>query len=151
MGEQRGQGAKGTELRDGRLTGRHHFGIHRNMEIQSPTTTSPDAIAATFAALGQPSRLRIVRLLLSAHPHGLPAGEIQKTLGISASTLSHHLDKLRQVGVVAAEKDRQWIWYRVQADSLKALMDFLFAECCTRNQVIAATALDPGEQPDCCR
>lgn len=116
-------------------------------------TCAPDAVetlAATFAALGQPSRLRIVRLLLSAHPHGLPAGEIQKTLGISASTLSHHLDKLRQVGVIAAEKDRQWIWYRVQAESLQALMAFLFAECCTRNQVIAADDLNPGDDRGCC-
>ncbi|MEA5465795.1 ArsR/SmtB family transcription factor [Leptothoe sp. PORK10 BA2] len=93
-------------------------------------------IAATFAALGQPSRLSIVRLLLSAYPKGLPAGEIQRELGITASTLSHHLDKLRQVGVVQAVKDRQWIWYSVQSDTLKHLIDFLFEECCTRNQVV---------------
>ncbi|MEM7773070.1 MAG: metalloregulator ArsR/SmtB family transcription factor [Cyanobacteria bacterium P01_A01_bin.37] len=98
--------------------------------------SSIEDIAATFAALGQPSRLKIVRLLLSAHPNGLPAGEIQKELEISASTLSHHLDKLRQVGVVVAEKDRQWIWYRVRSASLEALLAFLFEECCTRNQVI---------------
>ncbi len=95
-----------------------------------------DTIAATFAALGQPSRLRIVRLLLSAYPKGLPAGEIQKELDISAPTLSHHLDKLRQVGVVIAEKDRQWIWYSVQSNALKDLIDFLFEECCTRNHVV---------------
>lgn len=73
------------------------------MEKQASTQLSPDGIADTFAALGQPSRLKIV-LLLSAHPKGLPAGEIQKELGIAAATLSHHLDKLRQVGVVTAEK-----------------------------------------------
>ena len=106
------------------------------METRSQSERSLDNMAATFAAMGQPSRLKIVRLLLSAHPKGLPAGEIQQELGISASTLSHHLDKLRQVGIVTAEKDRQWIWYSVQADSLKSMMDFLFEECCTRNQVI---------------
>ncbi|MGK7890000.1 MAG: ArsR/SmtB family transcription factor [Leptolyngbyaceae cyanobacterium] len=100
------------------------------------TDTTVQTIAATFAALGQPSRLKIVRLLLTAHPQGLPAGDIQKELDISASTLSHHLDKLRKVGIIDDVKDRQWIWYSVRAETLKDLMDFLFDECCTRNQVI---------------
>ena len=103
---------------------------------------SVEEIAATFAALGQPSRLNIVRLLLSAYPKGLPAGEIQRELGITASTLSHHLEKLRQVGVVQAEKDRQWIWYSVQSDTLKHLIDFLFEECCTRNRVVNPETLE---------
>ncbi len=103
---------------------------------------SVEDIAATFAALGQPSRLNIVRLLLSAYPKGLPAGEIQRELGIAAPTLSHHLDKLRQVGIVQAEKDRQWIWYSVQSNTLKYLIDFLFEECCTRNRVVNPETLD---------
>lgn len=103
---------------------------------------SVEEIAATFAALGQPSRLNIVRLLLSAYPKGLPAGEIQRELGITAPTLSHHLDKLRQVGIVQAEKDRQWIWYSVQSDTLRYLIDFLFEECCTRNCVVNPETLE---------
>ncbi|MEM9265859.1 MAG: metalloregulator ArsR/SmtB family transcription factor [Cyanobacteria bacterium P01_F01_bin.13] len=99
-------------------------------------------IAAAFAALGQPSRLNIVRLLLSAYPKGLPAGEIQRELSITAPTLSHHLDKLRQVGIVRAEKDRQWIWYSVQSDALRHLIDFLFEECCTRNRVVSPESLE---------
>jgi DNA-binding transcriptional ArsR family regulator len=122
--------------------------------MESPQPQSVAAIAATFAALGQPSRLRIVRLLLSAHPKGLPAGEIQRELGIAAPTLSHHLDKLRQVGAIAAEKDRQWIWYSVRSDALKALIDFLYEECCTRNQVVELDAEDPmathPQTADCC-
>ncbi|MBP0007895.1 metalloregulator ArsR/SmtB family transcription factor [Roseofilum sp. Belize Diploria] len=106
------------------------------MESTKTTDLSLDHISRVFAALGQSSRLKIVRLLLSANPKGLPAGEIQKELGISASTLSHHLDKLRQVGIVTAEKERQWIWYSVRSQTLKSLIDFLFEECCTRNQVI---------------
>jgi DNA-binding transcriptional ArsR family regulator len=74
------------------------------MEITKSSEQSIEVIAAAFAALGQPSRLRIVRLLLSAYPKGLPAGEIQKELNISAPTLSHHLDKLRQVGLVTLRK-----------------------------------------------
>ena len=116
---------------------------------------SVDEIAATFAALGQSSRLNIVRLLLSAFPKGLPAGEIQRELGITASTLSHHLDKLRQVDIVQAEKDRQWIWYSVRSDALRYLIDFLFEECCTRNRVVAPDTLEltdmatPLPCPDC--
>lgn len=114
----------------------YYFGNYRNMESIHESKQSIDDIAATLAALGQPTRLRIVRLLLSAHPKGLPAGEIQSELGIAAATLSHHLDKLRQVRIVAAEKDRQWIWYSVRSEALKYLIDFLFEECCTRNRVV---------------
>lgn len=124
------------------------------MESDPSQPQSVEAIASTFAAMGQPSRLRIVRLLLSAHPKGLPAGEIQRELEIAAPTLSHHLDKLRQVGVITAEKDRQWIWYSVRSETLKFLIDFLYEECCTRNHVVDLAALDPldlATQPaDCC-
>ena len=102
--------------------------------------TSVEKIAETFAALGQISRLQIVRLLLSAYPKGLPAGEIQQNLRISAPTLSHHLDKLRQVGLLNMEKDRQWIWYSIRPETLKLLIDFFYAECCTRNQVVELEA-----------
>lgn len=107
-----------------------------------PDSQTVEEIAATFAALGQSSRLNIVRLLLSAYPKGLPAGEIQRELDITGPTLSHHLDKLRQVGIVQAEKDRQWIWYSVQSDTLKYLIDFLFEECCTRNRVVNPETLE---------
>jgi DNA-binding transcriptional ArsR family regulator len=115
------------------------------MEIHTSSKRTIDDIATAFAALGQPSRLRIVRLLLSAYPKGLPAGEIQQELGVSASTLSHHLDKLRQVGIVTAEKDRQWIWYSVRSETLKYLIDFLFEECCTRNQVVVPSDMELTE------
>ncbi len=107
------------------------------MEIDDVAQQSIDDIANAFAALGQPSRLKIVRLLLSAYPKGLPVGEIQKELGIAGATLSHHLDKLRQVGIVTSEKDRQWIWYSVREKALTRLLDFLFEECCTRNHVVS--------------
>jgi ArsR family transcriptional regulator, arsenate/arsenite/antimonite-responsive transcriptional repressor len=120
------------------LTSSVYFDIYKNMEKTTTALdpTSVERIAETFAALGQISRLQIVRLLLSAYPKGLPAGEIQQNLGISAPTLSHHLDKLRQVGLLTMEKDRQWIWYSIRAETLKQLIDFFYAECCTRNQVV---------------
>lgn len=124
------------------------------MEVIAAESQSIDQVAATFAALGQPSRLAIVRLLLAAYPQGLPAGEIQKELAIAAPTLSHHLDKLRQVGIVTATKDRQWIWYSVRSEVLKELINFLFAECCTRNHVLNPEEVGLGDalptDSDCC-
>jgi ArsR family transcriptional regulator, arsenate/arsenite/antimonite-responsive transcriptional repressor len=120
------------------------------MEKSPIPPPSVESIAEVFSALGQVSRLQIVRLLLAAYPKGLPAGEIQKELGIAAPTLSHHLEKLRQVGVVQTEKDRQWIWYSVRSETLKQLMEFLYAECCTRNQVVVLEKSAGDSDQDCC-
>lgn len=92
--------------------------------------------ADMFAALGSEPRLQIVRLLLSAHPDGLTVGEIQAELDIPNSTLSHHLEKLRMEGLVDYKKDKQWLWYSVNSETLQDLLSFLYAECCTRSQVI---------------
>jgi DNA-binding transcriptional ArsR family regulator len=90
-----------------------------------------------FAALGAEPRLQIVRLLLSAHPEGMIVGDIQSKLEIPGSTLSHHLEKLRMEGLVEYRKDKQWLWYSVNAAALQELLSFLYAECCTRSKVIA--------------
>ena len=92
--------------------------------------------ADMFAALGSEPRLQIVRLLLAAHPEGLIVGDIQSELEIPNSTLSHHLEKLRMEGLVNYRKDKQWLWYSANAESLQDLLSFLYAECCTRSQVV---------------
>jgi DNA-binding transcriptional ArsR family regulator len=89
-----------------------------------------------FAAMGTESRLRIVRLLLSAHPIGMVAGDIQAELEMPASTLSHHLDKLKSEGLVRARREGTFLWYSADADALRDLLNFLYAECCTRNQAV---------------
>jgi len=89
-----------------------------------------------FAALGSEPRLQIMRLLLSAHPTGMTVGEIQEELGIPGSTLSHHLDKLRQEDLVVSRKEKQWIWYAANAQALQDLLSFLYAECCTRSRAV---------------
>ena len=89
-----------------------------------------------FAAMGAEPRLRVLRLLLTAHPDGLVVGELQDELGIPASTLSHHLEKLRHEGLVTAERSGTFLRYRAHCDALQELLGFLFAECCTRNQAI---------------
>jgi len=92
--------------------------------------------ADRFAALGHEARLRIVRLLLAAHPAGLVVGEIQQELDIPASTLSHHLDALRHQSLVLQEREGRFLRYRAGAGVLREILDFLYAECCSRNQVV---------------
>ena len=92
--------------------------------------------ADMFAALGSEPRLRIVRLLLSAHPDGMVVNEIQAETGVAGSTLSHHLDKLKHDGLVTAEREKAFIRYRANSDALEELLGFLYAECCTRNKAV---------------
>ena len=92
--------------------------------------------ADMFAAMGTESRLRIMQLLLSAHPEGLVVGEIQSELQISASTLSHHLDKLKNEELIEASREGTFLRYRASTSALQDLLGFLYAECCTRNRAI---------------
>jgi DNA-binding transcriptional ArsR family regulator len=92
--------------------------------------------ADMFAALGAEPRLRILRALLAAHPEGMVVGEIQSELGIAASTLSHHLDKLKNEDLVAVRRESTFLRYSANAAALEELLGFLYAECCTRNKAI---------------
>ncbi len=92
--------------------------------------------ADMMAALGTETRLRIVRLLLSAHPHGLVVGEIGSELGIPASTLSHHLEKLKNEDLVKVRRESTFLRYTANTQALQDILAFLFAECCTRNAAI---------------
>lgn len=92
--------------------------------------------ADMFAAMGTESRLRIMQLLLSAHPDGMVVGEIQAELGISASNLSHHLDKLKNEGLVQVRREGTYLHYSANTEALQALLSFLYAECCTRSKAI---------------
>jgi len=92
--------------------------------------------ADMFSAMGTEARLRIVRLLLCAHPTGMVAGEIGAELDIPASTLSHHLDKLKNEYLVKVRREGTFLWYTANTDSLKELLGFLFNECCTRNKAV---------------
>jgi DNA-binding transcriptional ArsR family regulator len=92
--------------------------------------------ADMFTAMGTESRLRIMQLLLSAHPEGMVVGAIQSELGISASTLSHHLDKLKNEGLIRVSREGTFLRYAASTEVLQELLTFLYAECCTRNKAI---------------
>ena len=111
--------------------------------------TDPRQIARyadMFSALGTEPRLRIVRLLLSAHPEGMVVNEIAGELEISGSTLSHHLDKLKSEGLVNASREGTFLRYSASTETLQELLGFLFAECCTRNQAIEPATVIGGRK-----
>jgi ArsR family transcriptional regulator len=92
--------------------------------------------ADMFTAMGTEPRLRIMQLLLSAHPEGLVVGEIISELGLSASTLSHHLEKLKTEELVRVNREGTFLRYKANTEALQELLTFLYAECCTRNKAI---------------
>jgi len=97
--------------------------------------------ADMLSAMGTEPRLRIVRLLLSAHPAGLVAGDIQDELGMAASTLSHHLEKLRHEDLVTVQREGTFLRYAANTETLRELLAFLYAECCSRNKVVEPDAI----------
>jgi len=111
-----------------------------------PTPDTPDAgrtaaYADMFAALGAEPRLRILRLLLAAHPEGMVVGEIQNELNIAPSTLSHHLDKLKNEDLIAVRRESTFLRCTANTTALQELLAFLYAECCTRNKAIKPTKI----------
>jgi len=94
------------------------------------------AYADMFTALGAEPRLRILRALLAAHPDGMVVGEIQSELGIAPSTLSHHLEKLKNEDLIAVRRESTFLRYTANTAVLEELLGFLYAECCTRNKAI---------------
>jgi len=101
--------------------------------------------ADMLAAMGSEPRLRIVRLLLSAHPGRMVVGEVGEELGIPSSTLSHHLEKLKNEDLVRVRREGTYLWYSANTEVLQELLGFLYAECCTRNKAV------PPEKILCCK
>ena len=101
--------------------------------------------ADMFSAMGTEPRLRIMRVLLAAHPDGMIAGDIGAELDIPPSTLSHHLDKLKNEDLVKVRLESTYLWYSAHTEALQELLGFLYAECCTRNK-----AIEPQAIVSCC-
>jgi ArsR family transcriptional regulator len=113
---------------------------------KSKTSAQVARYADMFTAMGTEPRLRIMQLLLSAHPEGLVVGEIQNELGIPNSTLSHHLEKLKNDELVRVRRESTFLWYTANTEALEELLGFLYAECCTRNK-----AVKPESIITCCK
>jgi DNA-binding transcriptional ArsR family regulator len=106
--------------------------------------------ADMLAAMGAEPRLRVLRLLLTAHPNGLAAGDISAELEITPSTLSHHLDRLKREHVVTVRRQGTFLWYAANTEAIEQLLKFLFAECCARPNAASAdliTLTRPSTSP----
>ena len=99
--------------------------------------------ADMFSAMGTEPRLRIMQLLLTAHPEGLVVSDIQGELEIPNSTLSHHLDKLKTEGLVEVKREGTFLRYTANTGALEELLQFLYAECCTRNKAVRPEQIVP--------
>jgi ArsR family transcriptional regulator, arsenate/arsenite/antimonite-responsive transcriptional repressor len=99
--------------------------------------------ADMLSAMGTEPRLRIMQLLLSVYPDGMVVGEIGSELEIPSSTLSHHLEKLKNEGLVKVQREGTFLWYSANTAALKELLGFLYAECCTRNKAIKPETIVP--------
>lgn len=104
--------------------------------MEMTTQAEVSRCADMFAAMGSEPRLRILRLLLSAHPDGMVVGEIAGELDITSSTLSHHLDKLKNEELVCVRREGTFLRYSANTIALEQLLGFLYAECCTRNKAV---------------
>ena len=112
----------------------------------TPDTKTPEDVAKfadMFAAMGTEPRLRIMQLLLAAHPDGLVVGEIQAELDIPNSTLSHHLEKLKNEELVIVRRESTFMRYTANTEVLQSLLRFLYAECCTRNRAVKPQEIVP--------
>src|SRR6201988_2457876 len=106
---------------------------------QASRKANPEQVtkfADMFSAMGTEARLRIIQLLLTAHPEGLVVSEIQEELDIPNSTLSPHLDKLKSEGLVQVRRESTFLRYTADTEALQQLLQFLYAECCPRNKAV---------------
>jgi DNA-binding transcriptional ArsR family regulator len=108
----------------------------RGQRFAEKSTKDVARFADMFAAMGTEPRLRIMQLLLSAHPEGMVVGDVQAELEIPNSTLSHHLEKLKNEGLVNVRRESTFMRYTANTEALRELLQFLYAECCTRNQAV---------------
>jgi ArsR family transcriptional regulator, arsenate/arsenite/antimonite-responsive transcriptional repressor len=102
---------------------------HVGPEPTGDRISIPHALAA-LAALGQPTRLEIFRVLIAAEPDGLPAGILAEKIGCPHNTLSSHVSILARSGLVRGTRDGRSIIYRADVDAIRNLVGFLINDCC---------------------
>jgi DNA-binding transcriptional ArsR family regulator len=88
--------------------------------------------AAQLGALGHPVRLEVLRFVVQYGEAGAPAGEIQAHVDVPASTLSHHLKRLVDAGLLTTRQERTFHYYAADYAALRALTQFLWEDCCKR-------------------
>ena len=110
--------------------------------------SAPHALAA-LAALGQPTRLAIFRLLMRREPGGLAAGAIAEAVGCAHNTLSSHLSILARSGLIRGTRDGRSIVYRADVEGMRALVAFLITDCCDGHPEVCNLS-DVLRATECC-
>jgi len=95
-----------------------------------------DDAAACLEALGNPTRLKVYRLLVRAGEEGLPVGRLQAKIDIAASTLSHHLKALIGVGLVTQTREATTLVCHTNYDLMRGLIGYLLEECCAEGTCV---------------
>ena len=93
-----------------------------------------DRHAEQLAALGHPVRLAILRFVVQGGEGGIPAGEIQSHVDLPASTLSHHLKRLVDAGMLTSRPEGTFHYYAADYKTLRALTDYVWEDCCKRGK-----------------
>jgi DNA-binding transcriptional ArsR family regulator len=97
-------------------------------------TSKLDHHAEQLSALGHPIRLSILRFVVQAGADGAAAGEIQSHVDLPASTLSHHLKRLVDAGLMKTRGEGTFHYYSAEYPALRALTDYLWEDCCKRGK-----------------
>jgi ArsR family transcriptional regulator, arsenate/arsenite/antimonite-responsive transcriptional repressor len=105
-------------------------------------------VIAALAALAQPTRLGVFRLLAKHEPDGLPAREIARELAVPHNTMSTHLAVLTRAGLIGAERQSRTIIYRARLEALREAVLFLVKDCCGGNPELCAPLID--DLTPCC-
>lgn len=98
-----------------------------------------------FQALAHDIRLSAFRLLVQAGPGGLAAGRIALELGVPASTLSAHLNRLEQAALIHSRRERQRILYSVNPEGTRELVRFLLEDCCGGNPHVCGVSIKEAD------
>ena len=134
-------GAKMMTLPD--LAAASHAG-----RITAGAALSPAQAVSVLAALAQPTRLAIFRLLLKHEPVGVTAGVIADTIGAPHNTISTHLAILVRGGLLRGSRDGRTITYRADIEGMRALVGFLVNDCCDGHPELCKL-LETASDPSC--
>ncbi|MGG7517460.1 ArsR/SmtB family transcription factor [Allorhizobium undicola] len=91
----------------------------------------------SLAALAQPTRLQLFRLLAAEEPQGISAGDLARRLNVPQNTMSAHLSAMSQAALIYGTRHGRSIVYRADLGALRAVILYLLQDCC-------------GGRPDLC-
>ncbi|MBO6509100.1 MAG: winged helix-turn-helix transcriptional regulator [Roseibium sp.] len=94
-----------------------------------------EALAA-FSSISSATRLRILKGLVAAGPEGMTAGEIAERVDATPSRASFHLSNMADAGLVVATRQSRQISYRVDFNTMGALVRYLMEDCCQNNEIV---------------